>query len=136
MLQQQANRMQRIENAINKESATISNITPARGGFNPRGLGMRGLSMRGQRGLSYRPNNQQTNNPRFQPRVAGQQNGGFRGGRGSFNRINTGNLSENSKFPNPVYPNRMDFCFYHRTFGREARKHELPCAWTFPRRGQ
>ena len=131
ILQQQANRMQRIEQAINRENAIVSNIRPVRGGFN-----VRGSDMRGQRGLSYRPNMQQTNNPRFQPRVAGQQNGGFRGGRGSFNRINTGNLSENSKFPNPVYPNRMDFCFYHRTFGREARKHELPCAWTFPRRGQ
>ena len=36
------------------------------------------------------------------------------------------------RFPTPVFPNRPDFCFYHRMFGRAARNHELPCAWIYP----
>jgi len=28
-----------------------------------------------------------------------------------------------------VYPNRSDFCYYHRTFGIKAHKCKQPCAW-------
>ena len=37
-----------------------------------------------------------------------------------------------TRFPQPVFPHRMDLCFYHRVFGKDAKKHELPCQWVFP----
>ena len=40
--------------------------------------------------------------------------------------------SNGPRFPAPAYPNRADFCFYHRMFGQNARNHDLPCAWIFP----
>ena len=49
--------------------------------------------------------------------------------------INTMQASGNRPpFSNPMYPNRLDFCFYHRQFGARAQKCKplldgKPCSW-------
>ena len=92
---------------------------------------------RGQSRPFARNQNTTNGNPRFNSVPPAQNNfqpaaNNFRGraqsafrGRGNFRQ-------QAQRFPNAVYPNRMDLCFYHRTFGREAKKHEEPCAWIFP----
>ena len=72
---------------------------------------------------------QQAFRPRF-PLTAGQQNTRPY----AQNRNPRGNLTQGAKrFPQPVYPNRTDLCFFHRTFGKDAVKHEEPCAWIYPK---
>ena len=82
----------------------------------------------------YRTDYNTPGNRRFMNNRGGR--GGIRGSRGSwsadprrindvqqpnmYNRMNMQSTSaglESSRFPTPVYPNRTDFCFYHRMSG-------------------
>ena len=157
MLNYQADRMCRIEQAMNTEAAKVTAIQGTnnqranngqRAAFQPRA----GRNPR----WNNRPNyNSQQNSPA--PRNNGYQRGGMsyaaaaRPNNEQFQQQQTADMQQRTQsedrnfapqqprnntrprtFPAPVYPNRLDFCFYHRTFGRDARNHELPCAWIFP----
>ena len=104
-----------MEATLHKDKAYTNNIVgrPARGRYGGRGRGQ-------QR--------------RYDPPARGSsqvEKGSTDNAQGSVRSASLP-MRGNARFPNPVYPNRMDFCFYHRTFGRDARNHDLPCAWVFP----
>ena len=112
---------------------TYAITAPARGNF-------RGFNNRPQnfRGTNNRPFNRAPSNaPNYvNPRFSNPANRNMQRPAPNFSRPFQPRFQnpvpQNNRFPNAVYPNRMDLCFYHRTFGREARNHELPCAWIFP----
>ena len=85
---------------------------------------------------SYRGNNRYTRgNGNAGPRGASAARGarGFNRGTSNYRgNQRAAPTAGNARFPTPAFPNRMDFCFYHRMFGKDARNHELPCAWVYP----
>ena len=168
-LNQHAARMQQIEQHLNAEAASVSNITGnnnprgmnnprggynqrggyyPRGGYNQRGNSMQQSSYRqtqpfrgrynaGQNinTTEQRESRQRTNmqyNPRFQqPQTFNTQRNSVSPNRQIVQRTRSEGGND-GRFPPAVFPHRTDFCFYHRTFGKDARKHEYPCAWVFP----
>ena len=88
------------------------------------------VGITGMRGGSGNIANTQQHNPRFNQayRQETSMNTAVKNNEPRSRSLNT----RPKTFPTPVYPNRMDFCFYHRVFGKDARNHELPCAWKFP----
>ena len=128
LMNNQTAQIQQLENLIHGGTAQVSYIQPAR------------QFSKGRGGGSVATSGQAQNNERFRlppPNNLSQQNLMQRQRSSSLNRgpnsgPSTSNTINNKRFPNPVYANRLDFCFYHRTFGRDAKNHEQPCAWVFP----
>ena len=89
----------------------------------PEYTGMRG-------GGGYAANMQQ--NPRYPTSQVYNWRGGANNTQRNFAPRTGITDMQPKRFPAPAFPNRPDLCFYHRMFGREARKHELPCSWVFP----
>ena len=124
ILAQQQRRLREVESLVQRERAPVTNVAATRGGF----------ANNMQRNSYLAQNMQRTQPPQGREFPRGQQRQGAypRGNARPQMRGQSSSARGNARFPTPVYPNRLDFCFYHRTFGRDARNHDLPCAWNFP----
>ena len=150
LVTQQNKRMQSIEDAVSKGTARVNNINGGaqrtqgnynrRNNYNRTGNSGRGRGYDPARNTSRVEDTDQQASTEQQDRARysrSRARGGYRDSSAAQNRNFEQRRSSTStgggkRFPNPVYPDRADFCFYHRMFGRDAKNHDLPCAWVFP----
>ena len=134
LLENQSRQIQQISNTLN-EMRSCNAVMPQRGrvsnytsptGSNPRfapGANSASWNSRTPPARPFIPRGQASGvRPTFTAPRANQMQ----------NRQGAGYSPRQARFPTPAFPNRMDLCFWHRTFGKNAVRHEQPCAWVYP----